>query len=85
MKISLCFHSCGLVVMKSVFTYTMAPRYNEDPVITNKREVNRGMQIRRSVLFFRQIRRSAKIFVQIRNRNHIRKQNCKGLKVNWYI
>ena len=32
-----------------------------------QRGVNRGMQIRRSVPFFRQIRRSAKIFVQIRN------------------
>ena len=37
------------------------------------RGVNRGMQIHRSVPFFRQIRRSAKIFVQIRNHNHIRK------------
>ena len=49
-----------------------------------KRGVNRGMQIHRSVPFLRQIRRSAKIFVQIRNYNHIRKQECKGLKVNWY-
>ena len=46
--------------------------------------MNRGMQIRLSVPF-PQIRRSAKIFVQIQNHNHIRKQKCKGLKVNWYI
>ena len=32
------------------------------------RGVNRGMQIRRSVPFFRQIRQSANVFVQIRNR-----------------
>ena len=33
------------------------------------RGVNRGMQIRRSVPFFRQIRQSANIFVQIRKVN----------------
>ena len=45
----------------------------------------KGMQIRRSVSLFRQVRRSTKIFVQIRNHNHIRKQKCKGSKVNRYI
>ena len=43
--------------------------------------MNRGVQIHRSVPFFREIGRSAKIFVQIRNNNHFRKQKCKGLKV----
>ena len=45
----------------------------------------RVCKIHQSVLFFRQIRRSSKIFVQIQNRNHIRKQKGKGLKVNWYM
>ena len=42
--------------------------------------LNRSMQIRRSVLFFRQIRRSAKIFVQIRNHNRIRKTEVLSFK-----
>ena len=40
------------------------------------RGVNRGMQIRRSLTLFRQISRFANIY-------HIRKQNCRSLKVNW--
>ena len=47
--------------------------------------VNRGMQIRWSVPFFRQIRQSAKIFVQIGNHNHIRTQKGKGSKENWHM
>ena len=45
--------------------------------------MNRVMQIRQSVPFFRQFRRSAKIFVQILKHNHNRKLRCKGSKVNW--
>ena len=45
--------------------------------IRSMRGVNRGMQIRRSVPCFRQNFCS--------NHNHIRKQRCKGSKVNWYM
>ena len=51
----------------------------------HKEGVNRSMQIHRTVPSFRQIRLSAKMFVQIRNHNHIRKQRCKGSKLNWYM
>ena len=44
--------------------------------------VQGGVWIGWSVPFFRQICWSAKMFVQIRNHNHIRKQKCKGSKVN---
>ena len=47
-------------------------------------EMNRGMEIRRSVPFFGKGVESAKSFVQIRKHNDIRNRKCKGLKVNWY-